>query len=108
MSLFTDDEIRGWYAEYHPCRIGLHIFDPDEGKHGGLTIENFPFQSSESARSVFAECRNECEACIGEPEDYIVDLCTPEGIEDGFFISGQMLSRLKSVISATTNARSPT
>lgn len=42
MSLFTVVDIDQWRAEYHPCENGVHIFQPEGGEHGGLTLENFP------------------------------------------------------------------
>lgn len=96
---FSNDEIREWRAEYHPCALGLHIFDPDEGSHGGLTVENFTMESASQARQLFSECRRQCECSDGEPEDYLVDLFVDEyTCEDNFYTSHQMLPRLAAII----------
>ena len=91
--------IREWEAAYYPCRNGLHVFDPDDDRFGGVTVRNFPMLAGD-ARRLFEECRVECESHGDDPEDYLVDLCVDgDCMTDNFFISRQMLERLVNIIS---------
>jgi hypothetical protein len=42
--------LRQWRAEYHPCENGVHVFQPEGGKFGGITLRNFPGESLELFR----------------------------------------------------------
>lgn len=33
--------IRRWHAEYYPCDDGVHIYQPEGGEFGGITLKNF-------------------------------------------------------------------
>jgi len=108
VSIFSADEIRQWRSEYHPCHLGLHVFDPYAGTYGGVTVQNFPMDSAGLARKVFDECRSQCESAGGEPDDYLVDLFEGENsCVNNFFISRQMLSRLATVVSAESRRPRP-
>lgn len=35
-------DVSEWKREFHPCRTGVSVFQPEGGKHGGLTLKNYP------------------------------------------------------------------
>lgn len=76
MSLFTRAQLRRWRAEYHPCQNGVHIYQPEGGEFGGITLRNYPDTSLE----VF---RHHSTAGEGDDWDLICELfCDGDLIDD--------------------------
>jgi hypothetical protein len=61
----SQDKIRQWLAEYHPCANGVHVFHPEMGEFGGSTVANFPNATLE----LFAK-----HSCAGDEWDLMCDL----------------------------------
>jgi len=74
MSKLTNDRawIARWKAEYHPCDNGVHVFQPEGGEFGGLTLQNFPGATLD----VFRELST---AGDGDDFDLICDLFDGDG-----------------------------
>jgi hypothetical protein len=70
-----------WRAEYHPCEDGVHVFQPEGGEFGGLTLRNFPGATLD----VFRELSTAGE---GDDFDLVCDL-----FEDGSVIEDVCIRR---------------
>lgn len=88
MSLFTQAEIAEWRAEYHPCETGVHIYQPEGGRHGGLTLDNFPGENLDIFRRL---------SSAGDDDDWdlICDLMVNGDLVDNVCIRRQDLELIR-------------
>jgi hypothetical protein len=91
--LFSAEEIREWRREYHPCQNGVHIFHPDCGNHGGLTIKNFPGASLDLFRQLST-------AGDGDDWDLLADLHINGDLIDNVAIRRQDLAVIERALAA--------
>lgn len=73
--------IARWRAEYHPCENGVHVFQPEGGEFGGITLKNFP----NATLDIF---REHSSAGEGDDFDLICDL-----MEDGSIVGDVLIRR---------------
>lgn len=92
--LFSDEEIRAWRAEYHPCDNGVHIFQPEGGRHGGLTVKNFPGATLDLFRELST-------AGEGDDWDLLADLHVNGDLIDNVAIRRQDLSVIERALENT-------
>lgn len=85
-----------WRAEYHPCDNGVHVFQPEGGEFGGLTLRNFPGATLD----VFRELSTAGE---GDDFDLICDLVDGDGnIIDDVCIRRQDLELIERRLALTS------
>jgi hypothetical protein len=81
-----------WRAEYHPCENGVHVYQPEGGEFGGITVRNYPG----ATLAIFAE-----HSSAGEGDDYdlICDLVVDGSLVDDVCIRRQDLELIDRAIS---------
>lgn len=97
MGLFTTAEIQQWIDEYHPCRNGVHVFDPEGGSHGGKTVKNFPSTTLDAFR-----LHTSIDQTIHTDDfDLLCDLYEGGDLMDTVTIRRQDLALIERVLEAT-------
>lgn len=82
-----------WCREYHPCQDGLHIFQPEGGEFGGITLRNFPDAAPEQIGGLSS-------AGDGDDFDLIVDVMDAGEIVDMIPIRRQDLAAIEQALEA--------
>lgn len=95
MSFFDAETLRRWRAEYHPCENGVHIYQPEGGEFGGLTLRNFPGATLEVFRRLSS-------AGEGDDFDLICDLFAEGSVIDDVCIRRQDLEVIEREIAASS------
>jgi hypothetical protein len=85
------EQIRRWQAEYHPCNNGVHVFQPEGGEFGGITLRNFPGASLD----VFRELSTAGE---GDDFDLLCDLFQDGDLMENVGIRRQDLAVIERAI----------
>lgn len=80
-----------WWAEYHPCENGVHIFQPEGGEFGGITLRNYPGETLEVFRRFTS-------AGDGDDFDLICDLLVNGDIVDDVAIRRQDLAVIEAAL----------
>jgi len=81
-----------WVREYHPCENGVHVFQPEGGEFGGITLENFPGET-------LAVFREHSTAGDGDDWDLICDLVKNGDIIEDVCIRRQDLEIIRRTLS---------
>ena len=90
------DFMRRWEAEYHPCDNGVHIFQPEGGEFGGLTLKNFPGETLDVFRSLST-------AGEGDDFDLLCDLFVDGDLIDNVGIRRQDLAVIERALLRKTS-----
>lgn len=77
-----------WQREYHPCETGLHVFQPEGGEFGGLTLKNFPSAKPEQIAGLSS-------AGEGDDFDLIIDVMEHGDLVDTIAIRRQDLAAIE-------------
>lgn len=81
-SSFDAAMLARWHKEYHPCENGVHVFQPEGGEFGGITLRNYPGETLGIFRQL---------SSAGEDDDFdlICDLIVGGDIVDDVVIRRQ-------------------
>lgn len=77
-----------WQREYHPCETGLHVFQPEGGEFGGLTLRNFPGARPEQIDGLSS-------AGEGDDFDLVIDVMERGDLVDTIPIRRQDLAAIE-------------
>lgn len=80
-----------WQREYHPCHNGLHVFQPEGGEFGGLTLKNFPGSKPEQIIGLSS-------AGDGDDFDLIIDVMEDGSLVDTIPIRRQDLAAIERLL----------
>lgn len=81
-------------AHYHPCQHGVHVCGANHDDNYFFTQANYPDVTFESFCRAKVVCEDET-----QPKDFVVDFVEGGSVIEDFWISRQMLNRLKTELS---------